>query len=98
MHYGKALSYLHCRIENIINTGSAYCDCEKQIKDNNDNNQAGAAQKTGLKEKATENIFTLNKQIKWQDNITKSIPAVLPDNIPQLLTGFHTSIFQPPKV
>jgi hypothetical protein len=94
--YGKALSYLHCVIENVIVTGSAYCDCEKQNKDNADNAQSTTAQKTTFKEKVTDNLFAFSKQIISYNNKAISL-LISSNNISQLPTGFHKSIFQPPK-
>jgi hypothetical protein len=95
--YGKALSYLHCVIENAINTGSVYCDCEKQNKDNADSTQSSSSQKTALKEKTPDNLFTYNNQIIWHNNKTENSLIITSNNSSQLSTGFHTSIFQPPK-
>jgi hypothetical protein len=96
-HYGKALSYLHCVIENTISTGSVYCDCEKQIKDNTDNTQSGAAQKATLKEKMPENLFTCSKHLLSLAHETESPSIMTSNSSRQISTGFHRSIFQPPK-
>jgi hypothetical protein len=95
--YSKSLSYLHCVIENAINTGSAYCDCEKQNKDNADNAQSSSTQKASFKDKTPENLFTYGKQIMPNDYRIENRSIISTNNISQLSTGFHSSIFQPPQ-
>jgi len=95
--YGKALSYLHCIFTNIVNTGNAYCDCEKQIKDSDDNSQSSSAKKTNFKEKATENWLAYCRQDISQSCHTKIALTIANHNPSRLSTGFHNSVFQPPK-
>lgn len=88
---------MNCKIENIINNNAAPCDCEKQIKNSSDNNQSNPIQKTAIKEKITEELFTIVKEkdfYNWSaQNITLPKPATA-----TLLTGFNKIIFQPPRV
>ncbi|HLK28396.1 MAG TPA: hypothetical protein VKT28_07430 [Puia sp.] len=95
-NYGKAVIYLHCRIENFIATGSTYCDCEKQITDNADINQNNTAQKTTFKEKGNDNIFAVNHQFALNRQ-NKPSSAYHLDNTSHIQSGFLSNIFQPPK-
>jgi hypothetical protein len=95
--YGKVLSYLHCLIENVINTGSVYCDCQKQIKDNAANTSSSAPQKTTFKEKLPDNLFTYRKQKISQNDKSESTLVYTSNSSPMLALGFYTSVFQPPR-
>jgi hypothetical protein len=93
--YGKILTYINCRIESIINN-SAQCDCEKQIKNSSDNNQSAPIQKTVIKEKTTEELFTI---VTGKDFYNKSVQEIIlyKPATTLLLTGFNKTIFQPPR-
>jgi hypothetical protein len=95
--YGKALSYLHCLIENAIRTGAVYCDCQKQIKDNAANTSTSAPQKTTFKEKLPDNLFTYRKQTISQNDEPESVLICTSNNSLVLSIGFYASIFQPPR-
>jgi hypothetical protein len=97
LHYAKAITYLHCQLENFIISGSAYCDCEKQVTDNNDINQNNTAQKTVFKEKGTDNIFTLDNRLYGTLQSSEYKLIFLSDNISHFPGGFDSNIFQPPK-
>ncbi len=88
---------MNCQIENFISTGSAYCDCEKQVTDNSDINQNNTAQKNIFKEKGTDHIFTLNNKLQLTAQNLKSRLTFSQNNISQIPSGFHSIIFQPPK-
>ncbi len=81
----------------MIITGTTTCDCEKQVADNNDINQTNTAQKTTFKEKANDNIFTLNNFFSRKEQKSTSSSKFALNNISRIPAGFLTNIFQPPK-
>lgn len=95
--YGKILTYVNCRIENMINNNNAPCDCEKQIKNSADNTQKNPLQKTAVKEKITEELFTIESEKRIYHFSTENISLLKPSTT-LLLTGFDKTIFQPPRI
>jgi hypothetical protein len=92
------LTYLDCKIENIINNNTAQCDCEKQIKNNPGNNTSNPLQKTTAKEKTTEEVFTIITEKKLYAWVKQLVLPTASTTTPLLLTGFDKTIFQPPKL
>ena len=95
--YGKILTYVNCRIENIINNNNAPCDCEKQIKNSIDNTQTNPLQKSVVKEKITDELFTVEPEKRMYNFSTGNINLLKPATT-LLLNEFNKIIFQPPRI
>ena len=96
MHLGKYVVYLHCEVKNFISTGQPHCDCEKQITNYPDINQANNALKNNWKEKGPEDFFALVVQVAQEKKQSGDTPHSYSGSF-GLSTGFHSGIFQPPK-
>jgi hypothetical protein len=96
LNYGKALSYLHCRIEALLDN-IAHCDCEKQVADSTDMNQTDTTQKINFKEKIPDTVFTTLKSISYHQFVIGIFSNNNSTNRSSIASGFLSIIFQPPR-
>ncbi len=92
--YGRVISYLGCRINNIISQKTT-CDCEKQVKDGANGDAQPYSEKNVVKEKSDDLFLDHNTTASvWIDDIriTKTIFFQ-----PGLLKEHSNHIFQPPR-
>ena len=93
-HYGRMINYWSCEIIRIANSTTT-CDCEKQSKDTNNDAQQSSSQKTS-KDK-TEDLFADNKNLNVDYFFATKINPSKANISLNLLSGFNSKIFQPPR-
>jgi hypothetical protein len=90
------VGYLDCKLEHIINNNAIPCDCEKQLKNNPENNPSNPLQKSNTRE--TDELFSMEMQNNLSGWKIQSTPAVPSRYITGIPAGFNKTIFQPPRL
>jgi hypothetical protein len=96
-HFGKTMNYLNCKLEHIINNNTTPCDCEKQLKNNPENNPSNPLQKLNTRDTTVE-LFSLEMKNTLPGWIIQKIPALLISDKSGIPAGFNNTIFQPPRI
>ena len=95
LQYGKALSYLYCKLQvEVISESTLSCDCEKIISDHNEPASVPAPHSHTIKDKLNQPFVSEIESITF--TVQKINTSYFIDHSMTLRNGFENAPYHPP--